>query len=168
MSKWKLGHVYDCTEYVKKLALSGELVGLKKADGETLYEHGYFIGFDVFDLHVYRVCVGINAEYEDEPRTKIVEMTDISKYDLIDELKEQEIVPPLIDIDVRVMFNEILEYDIATISDILKAVITIDYDRCFENDKVREYRYDTSLDEIYSHIDGGYGITKAEIKDDEE
>ena len=168
MSKWKLGHVYDCTEYVKQLALSGEIVGLKKPDGTTLYEHGYFVGADVFDLHIYRVCVGINQEYEDEPRTKIVEQVDISKDDLIEKLKELELAFPFGFQDSRVIFDELLEYDIVTINDMIKAAIDIDYERCFENDDIEEYRYDTSLEEIRSDIDGGYGITIAEIKDDEE
>lgn len=168
MSKWKLGHVYDCTEYVKKLALSGELVGLKKPDGKTLYEHGYFVGVDVLDLHIYRVCVGINSEYEDEARTKIIEQADISKSELIEKLKEQETVSPMRGADARVVFDDILKYDVVPINDVLKAVIAIDYDKCFENDDVVEFRYDASLEYIRDVIDGGYGITIAEIKDEEE
>lgn len=146
-NRFSLGHVWDCTEVFKQKVESGEVIGVGKGD-EMLYKHGYFIAYDVLDFHVYRVQVGINAEYESEPRTKIVEHWDVSKEDVLRELGVDDYE------DARTAFDSLEEI---SIKDIVNAIIGLD---CFDNDNVTEYRYDTSLETIYANIDGGYGITK--------
>ena len=56
--------------------------------------------------------------------------------------------------DVRTAFDSLEEI---SIKEIVDTIIRLD---CFDNDRVEEYRYDASLEEIYTDIDGGYGITK--------
>ena len=147
VNKFRLGHVWDCTEVFKQKVNNGEVVGVGKGD-EMIYRYGYFIIYDVLDFHVYRVQVGINAEYEDEPRTKIVEQWDISKADVLEELGVDDYE------DVRTAFDSLEEI---SIKEIVDTIIGLD---CFDNDDVTEYRYDTPLEVIYADIDGGYGITK--------
>lgn len=147
VNRFRLGHVWDCTEVFKQKVNNGEVVGVGNGD-EMIYRHGYFIIYDVWDFHVYRVQVGINAEYEDEPRTKIVEQWDVSKEDVLEALDVYDYE------DVRTVFDSLEEI---TVKEIVDAIIELD---CFDNDRVEEYRYDASLEEIYADIDGGYGITK--------
>lgn len=147
INRFRLGHVWDCTEIFKQKVNNGEVVGVGKGD-EMIYRHGYFIIYDVLDFHVYRIQVGINAEYEDESRTKIVEQWDIPKEDVLEALDVYDYE------DVRTAFDSLEEI---SIKEIVDAIIELD---CFDNDRVEEYRYDTSLEEIYADIDGGYGITK--------
>ena len=147
VNRFRLGHVWDCTEVFKQKVNNGEVVGVGKGD-EMIYRYGYFIIYDVLDFHIYRVQVGINAEYEYEPRTKIVEQWDISKADVLEELGVDDYE------DVRTAFDSLEEI---SIKEIVDTIIRLD---CFDNDRVEEYRYDASLEEIYTDIDGGYGITK--------
>lgn len=147
VNRFRLGHVWDCTEIFKQKVNNGEVVGVGKGD-EMIYRYGYFIVYDVWDFHVYRVQVGINAEYEDEPRTKIVEKWDVSKEDVLEALDVHDYE------DVRTAFDSLEEI---TVKEIVDAIIELD---CFDNDRVEEYRYNASLEEIYTDIDGGYGITK--------
>lgn len=147
VNRFSLGHVWDCTEVFKQKVESGEVTGVGKGD-EMIYRYGYFICYDVLDFHVFRVQVGINAEYENEPRTKIVEKWDVSKEDVLEELGVSYYE------DARTAFDDLEEI---SIKDIVNAIIGMD---CFDNDDVTEYRYDASLEEIYADIDGGYGITK--------
>ena len=146
-NKFKLGHVWDCTEVFKQKVDNGEILGVGKGD-DMIYRYGYFIAYDVYDFHIYRVQVGINREYEDEPRTKIVEQWDVSKGDILEELNIYNYE------DVRTAFDDLKGI---SIKEIVDAIIELD---CYDNDDVAEYRYDTPLEEIYADIDGGYGITK--------
>ena len=156
---WKLGHVYDLTEYFDKMVKEKKIIGV----GDNLYKHGYFLCDDVWDTHIYRIQVGINAEYEDEPRTKIIETGNVGHDDLLEFcVKKYELNKGLFDFDQREV-KEVLIRQIG-LNELLKTIIEMDYDNGFENDDVDEFRYDTPLEHLIDVIDGGYGITKIKIK----
>lgn len=160
---WKLGHVYDLTKYFDDMVKANKIYGVGCSNSNNCYEYGYFVCHDVWDTHVYRIQVGINSEYKDEPRTKIIETENIrhgyllehciEKYDLNEGLRE---------FDER----EIIEVLIAQIGlkELLKSIVEYDYDNGFENWDVDEFRYDEPLDTLIDGIDGGYGITKIELE----
>lgn len=161
---WNLGHVYDLTEYVTGLAKIGKILGITDNNNNCCYEHGYFLCHDVWDTHIYRIQVGINSEYEDEPRTKIIETENIHHSDLLDYcIEKYELNGDLI----RKTFDdrETIEILIAQIGleEILKSLVEMDYDNGFENWEVNEYRYDEPLENLVKRIDGGYGITKIHL-----
>ena len=70
---------YNVTKYFNSLVNEGKIIGVNKT-----YENGYFVCQDTNDFHICRIQVGINSEYEPEPKTKIVELYDISKEDFND------------------------------------------------------------------------------------
>ena len=152
---WKLGHVYDLTDYFDKLVKEKKIVGV----GDNCYKYGYFVCRDVWDIHIYRIQVGINSEYDFEPRTKIVETENIRYGDLFDfYINKHEIYKFMFDLDEREMLDTILK--LSGLENTLKTIIEYDYDKGFENREVEEYRYDVPLDALIEYIDGGYGITK--------
>lgn len=158
---WGLGHVVDVTQYIIDMSDANKIVGLKNKEGKNIYENGYFICHDVLDTHIYRIQVGINSEYDYEPRTKIIETNDISHEKLAEYCAEKFELGYLSDIDVREV-TDFLIHGIG-VEKLLKAIVEIDYDDGFENCDVDEYRYDTPLSELINNIDGGYGITKIEL-----
>lgn len=155
---WKLGEVYDLTEYFNNLVKEKKIVGV----GDS-YKHGYFVCHDVWDTHIYRIQVGINSEYDEEPRTKIIETEDIHHEDLVDfcidkyELNEDDF-----DVDTREKIEILIEK--IGLKELLKTIVEKDYDNGFENYDVDEFRYDTPLEHLIDVIDGGYGITKLDLK----
>lgn len=159
---WTLGHVYDVTEYFNNLVQTDKIIGLKDKDGKCVYEHGYFLCHDVWDTHIYRIQVGINAEYEDEPRTKIIETENIRHGDLLEYCVEKyDLDERLYDFDERSVI-ELLVAQIGFI-ELLKSIIELDYDKGFENWDINEFRYDEPLENLVKRIDGGYGITKIDL-----
>lgn len=152
---WKLGHVYDMTEYFDDLVKNKQIVGM----GDNCYKHGYFICHDVLDTHIYRIQVGINSEYEKEDRTKIVETENIHHEDLVDFcIEKYDLDVDDFDVDIREQI-EILIQKIG-LNELLKTIVEIDDMRGYENYDVDEFRYDTPLESLIEKIDGGYGITK--------
>lgn len=159
---WKLGHVYDVTKYFNDLVATDKMYGLKNRDGKCIYEHGYFLCHDVWDTHIYRIQVGINSEYEEEERTKIIETENIHHEDLVDFCIEKfELDEDDFDVDTREKI-EILIGKIG-LQELLKAIVEKDYDNGFENYDVDEFRYDEPLEALIERIDGGYGITKIDL-----
>ena len=157
--RWKLGHVYDLTEYFDKLVKEKKIIGV----GDNCYKHGYFLCRDVWDTHIYRIQVGINAEYEDEPRTKIIETENIPHEDLVEFCIERyELDEDDFDVDTREKI-EILISKIG-LNELFKAIIKYDYSNGFDNWDVDEFRYDEPLENLIETIDGGYGITKIDLK----
>ena len=157
INKWSLGHVYDLTEYFNSLVDNKKILGV-----DDCYKHGYFVSHDVWDTHIYRIQVGINAEYDEEPRTKIIETKKISH----DELRDYYFDNYNLNLslfDEREIVDLLVEQ--IGIEKVLKAIIEIDYDNGFENDDVNEYRYDTPLEQLIRDIDGGYGITKFKLEE---
>ena len=155
---WKLGHVYDLTKYFDDKVKVGDIWMPDK----NIYEHGYFVCHDVWDTHVYRIQVGINSEYEEEPRTKIIETYNVRHDDLLEFcIEKYELNDGLREFDER----EVIEVLIAQIGlkKLLKAVVECDLDNGFENWDVDKFRYDTPLESLIERIDGGYGITKIEL-----
>ena len=158
--KWKLGHVYDLTEYFDKMVKEKKIIGV----GDNCYKNGYFVCHDVWDTHIYRIQVGINSEYEEEPRTKIVETENIRHSDLVEFCIEEYNLNE----EITNAFDEreIIEVLIAQIGlkELLKAIVKYDYENGFENWDVDEFRYDASLESLIERIDGGYGITKINLE----
>ena len=155
---WSLGHVYDLTEYFDKMVQEKKITGV----GKNCYKHGYFLCHDVWDTHIYRIQVGINSEYEKEPRTKIIETENVHHGDLLKFCVEKyELNEGLFDFDER----EIIEVLIAQIGleELLKVIVEYDYENGFESYDVDEFRYDTPLEKLVKRIDGGYGITKIDL-----
>lgn len=156
--RWKLGHVYDLTEYFDKMVKEKKITGV----GDNCYKHGYFLCHDVWDTHVYRIQVGINSEYEEESRTKIIETENIHHEDLVDFcIEKYQLDENDFDVDTRNKI-EILINAIG-LKELLKAIVEYDYDNGFENWDVDEFRYDESLENLIERIDGGYGITKINL-----
>lgn len=155
-NKMNIGHVFDMTEYFNQQVKDNKIIGI----GES-YKHGYYICRDVFDMHVYRIQVGINAEYEDEPRTKIIEQEDIP-HDKLQEFCEELgfFKNGFVCADVRDYPNAMIK--IIGLENLLKAIVAYDYENGFGNYDVQEFRYDTPMSELIDIIDGGYGITKFE------
>ena len=160
VEKWELGHVYDLTEYFDGMVKEKKIVDV----GDNCYKYGYFVCHDVWDTHVYRIQVGINSEYEEEPRTKIIETENISHEDLADFCIEKYKLDEegFFDVDTR-KYIEILISKIG-LNELLKAIIKYDYENGFENWDVDEFRYDEPLENLIESIDGGYGITKIDLK----
>lgn len=161
---WKLGHVYDLTEYFDKMVKEKKITGVGCSHGDNCYEYGYFVCHDVWDTHVYRIQVGINSEYEDEERTKIIETENIRHWDLVEFCIEEY----KLNVKIADTFDEreIIEVLIAQIglNELLKAIVKYDYENGFENWDVDEFRYDASLESLIERIDGGYGITKINLE----
>lgn len=165
---WRLGTVYDLTKYFNDLAREGKIIGVIDSKDKCIYEHGYFVCHDVWDTHIYRIQVGINAEYDDEPRTKIIEQEDIHHSDLMDYCIEKYGLNK----DILTHFDE-REYTGVLISrigikEVLKSIVEMDYNKGFENWDVTEFRYDRPLEDLIKRIDGGYGISKIDIDVDKE
>lgn len=155
--KWGLGHVYDLTEYFNKQVAAGKIIGVGDA-----YKYGYFVCHDVWDIHIYRVQVGVNAEYDVEPRTKIIETENISNDDLLDFcIEKYNINHKITGSDARGFIDYLIA--LLGLETVLKTIVDVDYDRGFETYNVDEYRYDTSLEELIEDIDGGYGISKIDL-----
>lgn len=152
---WELGHVYDLTEYFDKMVKENKIVGV----GDNCYKYGYFVCHDVWDTHIYRIQVGINSEYEDEPRTKIIETENIHHEDLVEfciekfELDEEDFY-----VDTREKIGILISK--IGLNELLKTIVEYDYEYGFENWDVNEFRYDEPLENLIEIIDGGYGITK--------
>lgn len=171
----KAGHCYDVTEYVTKLSDEKKIIGLGDK-GKCLYRHGYFVCFDVFDTHIYRVQVGINSKYETEPDTKIIEQYDIAHDELLEFCIENyndkfinlydrggKEVLTAIEKNVSVKEYAGLLLDVFGLEEFLKIVVEFDAEIGFENTVTSEFRYDTPLDVLIRKIDGGYGITKVAL-----
>ena len=143
--KFRLGHNYDITAYVKQFGWWDD--SLEK----------YYICADVYDFHVYRIIVGFNSEYEAEPRTKLIEQGDISKYKVLDEVQENMNMIICYD-DIREFPSILIDADFEDMGfkSIIKAVVDLDGG---DNDDLKEYRYDTPIEELINDIDAGYGIT---------
>lgn len=157
--KWSLGHVYDLTDYFDKMVKEQKIIGV----GDNCYKYGYFVCHDVWDTHIYRIQVGLNSEYEKEPRTKIIEQEDIRHYKLLEYVIEEYDVPENLcdDIDERSYIDMLVAY--MGIENLLKAILDCDYYNGFENYDVKEYRYDTPVETLIRDIDGGYGISKIDV-----
>ena len=157
--KWNLGHVYDLTDYFSKRAKD---IYCTDKNGEPYYK-GYYVATDVWDTHIYRIVVGINSEYEDEPRTKIIEQENIRHWNLLEYVIEEYDVPETLcdGIDERKYIDMLVAY--MGIEDLLKAIFEYDADNGFENYDVEEYRYDTPIERLIEDIDGGYGISKIDL-----
>ena len=152
---WELGHIYDLTEYFNKMVKENKIIGV----GDNCYKYGYFVCHDVWDTHIYRIQVGINSEYEDEPRTKIIETENIHHEDLVEfciekfELDEEDF-----NVDTREKIGILISK--IGLNELLKTIVEYDYEYGFENWDVNEFRYDEPLENLIKIIDGGYGITK--------
>lgn len=146
---FRLGHVYDVTEFYK-------------ANGGDNMFAKYLLCNDVFDFHIYRIVVGYNSEYDVEPRTKLIEQSDISKWEVMAELERQNSRTKIYVDDSRNFPTEInVISDNMDIKEnwfklVIKAVINSD---TYDNDALNEYRFDTPIEELLNDIDGGYGIT---------
>ncbi len=143
---YKLGHVYDITDYFKSAPIS---------DGTNYAK--YYIANDVWCFHIYRILVGFNSEYEAEPRTKLIEQYDITKRDALEASEKA--------FGMTIFYSDIREFPNMTFGNettdewfkvVTKAVVDLDG---FENDDVQEFRYDTPIEKLIEQIDGGYGIT---------
>lgn len=166
---WILGSVYNLTEYFNDLVKNNKIVGVTNKEGKCCYEHGYFVCHDVWDTHIYRIQVGINSEYEEEPRTKIIETGNIRHSDLMNYCVDKyELDGDLIrkNFDVR-EFTGVLISQIG-LKEILKSIVELDYDNGFENYDVDEFRYDEPLETLIKRIDGGYGIQDISMNEQEE
>ena len=145
---FRLGHVYDVTEFYK-------------ANGGDDTFAKYLLCNDVWDFHIYRIVVGYNSEYEKEPRTKLIEQSNIDKWQVMAELENQN--SPMI-IKANDPRNFPTRTDVIcggmTSEEWLKIVIkaVIDSDT-YDNDDLNEYRFDTPIEKLLNDIDGGYGIT---------
>ena len=147
--KLRLGHNYDVTEYFKKFGCGSDSC-VK-----------YYICADVWDFHVYRIVVGYNAEYEEEPRTKLVEECLISKRDVLEAVEE--------DMNMTIGYGDIREFPDCLIEvdyqdmgfkSIIKSVVSLDFGDNFD---LKEYRFDTDIEELIDDIDAGYGITVLDV-----
>lgn len=145
MERFRLGHNYDVTEYYKKTGYGSNCCAR------------YFVCADVFDFHVYRIIVGYNSEYEEEPRTKLIEQGDIDKRDVLEAVEE--------DMGMKIFCGNIKQFPDCLINadfedmgfkSIIKAVVRLDSGDNFD---LKEYRFDTPIDELVNKIDAGYGIT---------
>ena len=144
MDSFRLGHVYDVTDYYHK-------------NNGNDFER-YYICADVLDFHIYRIVLGYNSEYEEEEDTKLIEQTDIDKRDVIEYMKNERIA--FVD-DSKDWKNFPSKCHMISARDdlfkeVVKAVINCD---TYDNDDVLEFRYNTPIEELISTIDSGYGIT---------
>lgn len=145
---WKLGHVYDVTEYFDRMVKEKKITGV----GDNCYKHGYFICHDVWDTHIYRIQVGINSEYEKEKRTKIIETENIHHEDLAEFcIEKYELDEDDFDVDTREKIEILIEK--VGLKELLKTIIEMDYENGFENYDVDEFRYDTSLETLIKRIE---------------
>ena len=143
MNTFRLGHVYDVTDFYHK-------------NNGNDFER-YYICADVFDFHIYRIVLGYNSKYEEEEDTKLIEQTDIDKRDVIEYMKNERIAF----IGSKDWKNFPSKCNIIGVRDncfkeIVKAVINCD---TYDNDDVLEFRYNTPIKELIDTIDSGYGIT---------
>ena len=164
VTKWNLGHVYDLTDYFNSKAKE---IFCTDNNGEPYYK-GYYVATDVWDTHIYRIVVGINAESEDEPRTKIIEEERLPHYKLAEHCIEELNVPSELfeDADERCYVDILLKY--LGIKELLKTIFECDSCNGFETYDVEEYRYDTPMETLIDDIDGSYGISKISIDDESE
>ena len=164
MTKWDLGQTYDVTDYFNKQAENGNIIGVINRNGACIYENGYFFCRDVRNVHVYRIQVGINSMYEEEPRTKIIEMKSLSYKDLAELCVEKyDVSEELLTYDERVIINQLI--DKIGIEEVLKTLVGLDYESGFENDTVKEFRYDEPLKTLKDVIWGGsdFGMKKIRL-----
>lgn len=157
MERWALCHTINVTNYFNELVKANKITG---TDG--CYENGYYICHDTWDMHIYRIQVGINAEYEEEERTKIIEQENIRKDTLAEYCVEKYGLSPSIFSHDKRNFVNILLRKIG-IKEVLKSIVEIDYENGFETYDVQEFRYDTPIEELIEVIDSGWGITEIEI-----
>ena len=144
---FRLGRVYDVTERWKM-----------KHPNDDFYANGYFICADVWDFHVYRIVVGFNSEYEEEPRTKLVEQGDISKSYVLRNLELERFTQHH---DIRDFPDAfVTQPDDDLCQEWFKKIIDAVMDEdCGDNDDLKEYRFDAELADLRYDIDGGYGMT---------
>ncbi len=173
---FKLGHPYDITSYIIEKADKKEIIGISNEKG-CLYQHGYFVCHDVRDTHIYRIQVGINLMYKKEPDTKIIEQYDISHEALLEfciENYEELLVKTtagrkLLNAEINQIdsreYTELLLIAFG-FEKLLKIIVEFDVENGFENSDVTEYRYNTPLEFLVKKVDGGYGITKVDLKAD--
>lgn len=172
---FELGHCYDITKYITEKSDKKEIIGISNEKG-CLYQHGYFVCHDVNDTHIYRVQDGINSMYVKEVDTKIIEQYDIPHEDLLEfciENYEEELLREKTGRLLLVAENKDVspkEYTELLVSvfgfeKLLKIIVELDYENGFESSDVTEYRYNTPLENLIEKIDGGYGITKVDLKE---
>ena len=146
---FRLGHNYDVSEYYKDKM--GDFTSCAK----------YYICADVYDFHVYRIIVGYNSEYEKEPRTKLIELHDISKRDVLEAVEK--------DLNMTIAYRDIrdfpkcltdVDYENMGFKSVIRAVVGLDNG---DNDDLKEYRYDTPIENLINDIDAGYGITILDV-----
>ena len=143
---FRLGRVYDVTERWKKAH-----------PGDDFYANGFFVCDDVWDFHTYRIVVGLNSMYEDEPETKLVEMGNIPKRYVLRNLDMEsfEKFHDLRDFPGVFVTQDDDELNQIWFKKIIDAVIDED---CGDNEDLKEYRFDAPMSELLYDIDGGYGI----------
>lgn len=146
MRKLQLGHNYDVTEYYKKTGYGSNCCAK------------YFVCSDVYDFHVYRIIVGYNSEYEEEPRTKLIEQGDIDKRDVLEAVEGYLGMEIFCGGDIRNFPENLIRSDFEDMGfkSIIKAVVGLDNGDNFD---LKEYRFDTPMEELIEVIDAGYGIT---------
>lgn len=146
MDSFRLGHVYDATDYYHK-------------NNSNDFER-YYICADVLDFHIYRIVLGYNSEYEEEEDTKLIEQTDIDKRDVIEYMKDERIAF----VDSKDWKNFPSNCNVIGFrnvrdnwfKEVIKVVINCD---TYDNDDVIEFRYNTPIEKLIDTIDSGYGIT---------
>lgn len=149
-NKYELGHCYDLTEHFTQLVKDRKIIGVN-------YEHGYFVCFDVWDIHIYRILANMNSDFEQEPGAWIVEQNDIRYDKFVDFCVETAALDDRIEydyLDEREIMDKLVK-DLP-MNIILDRVIAYDYDSGFENYDYEEF---SSHAECIRVIDDGYGIT---------
>lgn len=146
-------HNYDITEYAMN--------AYKKECYSNPPFQGYVICSDTWDFHVYRIQIGLNAQYDEDEDTSIIEQDKISNRNVAEWLEEKfETEIPYMD-ERSLPPYLVREFGL---DEVLKAVFEKDVDNGFENWDVYEH-YTTDIDDMKHIIEDIWGIT--EIKIDE-
>ena len=132
--------IFDCTDYLKELVKTHRI-----PNDCSMYEKGYLIKLvNNEELHIYRIQTDINADYEKEHGTTIVEFQRYNTANIFDAFA---IYPN----DIITLTDPKRTYNM-NLREILKMIIEYDENHGFESWSITEYHKRKNMSDILKTI----------------
>ena len=132
--------IFDCTDYLKELVKTHRI-----PNDCSMYEKGYLIKLvSNEELHIYRIQTDINADYEKERGTTIVEFQRYNAANIFDAFA---IYPN----DIITLTDPKRTYNM-NLREILKMIIEYDENHGFESWSITEYHKRKNMSDILKTI----------------
>lgn len=132
--------IFDCTDYMQELVTRKEV-----PDNCLMYSKGYLLRFINNDeVHIYRIQINMDAEYEYNKGVTIVELMIYTMSDILYE-------SPLYSDSYKEIFDPMNSYSIS-MRDIIKQIIIFDECKGFECFKITQYRKYTDIESIFDEM----------------